>query len=317
MKKNVFCLVIICVLVLGQAAAAQQIKKVGFAQANINPRNFTRGPDLAVTQLLVYPPTRASKGYHMFKAVVKNIGSTYIPATRAFIRVGGESRPREYLIPALRPGASKTISRSARLTRPRVYRVTVKADSKYQVREINERNNEQYKNFTVRRSASTPIMASQVINSNIGSQVYDPIIPLRVTGVSLYYANQSLVPHENCKGKVLFIVSFNKAVLQSSLVVGSTIKVDVKNTSSGQTRLNIGGYFRVSANLRQLVFVSHQDVGHLLNIGGGDNLEFKITLIGTDSGADVVKDSRHLQALDGDSNGQAGGNFVSAHPIVT
>ncbi len=87
-----------------------------------------------------------------FVARIFNAGEGSAAASKAMIRVGGETYGKVFDIPALRAGESYTIRRAERLDRAQNYRTTIIADVAQQVRETNERNNETVLNFRVRHA---------------------------------------------------------------------------------------------------------------------------------------------------------------------
>ena len=87
-----------------------------------------------------------------FDITVKNVGKEEAEASTAGIRLGGGGEIIELQVPKLEPKKSFT----RRITLPGLslaqkYRITVTADYKNRIREVNEGNNEKYKTFSVKK----------------------------------------------------------------------------------------------------------------------------------------------------------------------
>jgi len=106
--------------------------------------------DLTIVSLTHSPQNPTIKDKITFAADVKNIGTKRAgPSTLGF-KVGGETFPVEYQVPALNPGETYTVRRDENLSVAQNYRNTVTADLKHQVPESNERNNQKTEDYTVR-----------------------------------------------------------------------------------------------------------------------------------------------------------------------
>lgn len=110
-------------------------------------------PDLIVDSITVTPANPTTGDQIEFTAVIKNSGEKASPVSVAAMRVGGETYPKEFDIPALNPGAVHTIQRVQPLDVAQNYRVTVYADYPKAVTESDEDNNEKYESFTVKKGA--------------------------------------------------------------------------------------------------------------------------------------------------------------------
>ena len=107
--------------------------------------------DLKVVRVnMTHNPTTARNT--VFVASIYNAGEGSAPASKAMIRVGGETHGKIYNIPALAPGKSYTIRRMEKLNRAQNYRTVIVADVEQQVRETNEHNNDAVLNFRVRNA---------------------------------------------------------------------------------------------------------------------------------------------------------------------
>lgn len=153
-------------------------------------------PDLTVEDITITPPNPTTYDQILFKSVIKNIGKKASPASVAAMRVGGETEPQQFNIPALNPGAVHTIQRIQQLNVAQNYRVTVYADYPKAVKESNENNNEKYKDFTVK--SAPPLQVIYPTNSQDFQGVGD---------------------------KYVLIVEFNNDVDKSTVVTQSTFIV--------------------------------------------------------------------------------------------
>jgi subtilase family serine protease len=111
-----------------------------------------RLPDMVVGRISLTPVNPAAYDPIRIEAVIKNNGKTAAAASVAAMRVGGESNPRQFNIPALAPGHSHTIHRAETLDVAQTYKITVYADYTGAVTESDE-NNEKAFHFTVRGAA--------------------------------------------------------------------------------------------------------------------------------------------------------------------
>lgn len=105
--------------------------------------------DLVVISLTHSPTNPKTTELITFTAVVKNIGHERAgPSTLSF-RVGGETFPKMFDIPALTPDETFTAERELRLSVARRYRNTAIADVNNHVLELNENNNQRIDVYTV------------------------------------------------------------------------------------------------------------------------------------------------------------------------
>lgn len=135
-----------------------------------------------------------------------------------------------------------------------------------------------------------------------------------VSKVSLERPNW-VVPPDQYQYKVVVTISFNRAVDQTSVSALGTVIIGLKGMSDGRTVSNIAGTFQVSGDSKTVVFISDQTLGKLINPGAGENVQYSITVVGTDVGAGAVTDSTG-EALDGDKDGQPGGDYNETIEVV-
>lgn len=89
----------------------------------------------------------------------------------------------------------------------------------------------------------------------------------------------------------------------------------MKSLRDGRTVSDIAGDFQFSADSKTAVFISNETGGTLINPGAGENIEYSITVLGTDASDGVVTDAVG-EALDGDRDGQPGGDYHKTIEVV-
>jgi hypothetical protein len=110
------------------------------------------GQDLAVTNIKLKTKNPKRNQNLTFDITVKNIGKEVADKSVAGIRIGGGGNMTEFSVPQLDPG--KQFTRRVilpGLSKAQKYRITVIADYKNRIREINDGNNERYKTFTIKK----------------------------------------------------------------------------------------------------------------------------------------------------------------------
>ena len=115
-----------------------------------------------------------------------------------------------------------------------------------------------------------------------------------------------------------FFVDFNRAVDAETLVVGRTLRLDVRNGTRDRSALDIAGSL-VSNGALSYAFVPAEDLSRLVDARPGDSVLYTIRITGTDGGFGAVLsqdlDEELIVALDGDEDGLPGGDFV--HQLLT
>ena len=119
------------------------------------------GPDLVVSSLTHAPEEPTSAEPITLTAVVTNIGDANAAASELSFKVGGETFPPVYAIPALAPGASFTVERIVDSLIPQNYLNTATADVNNAVAESNEDNNVTTDSYTV----TDPLLPDLIIQS--------------------------------------------------------------------------------------------------------------------------------------------------------
>jgi len=107
-------------------------------------------PDLKIDSLTHSPENPTTKDTITFTARVKNVGFKEAGPSTLGLKVGGETFPATYPIPALEPQDTHTVQRQLTLSVAQRYRNTATADFKNEVRESDETNNQKTEDYTVR-----------------------------------------------------------------------------------------------------------------------------------------------------------------------
>lgn len=121
----------------------------GSVTATVTISVSTSPPDLVVFSLTHSPASPTTVDLITFTAVVKNIGTGSAGASTLSFRIGGESSPPTFSVPALAPGAIHTVQRQLVLGTAQNYMNTAIADVDNDVTESNEANNQTTDTFTV------------------------------------------------------------------------------------------------------------------------------------------------------------------------
>ncbi len=106
-------------------------------------------PDLIVQRMYMKPVNPSMNTLIYFFAHIKNIGLKQSNASKASFKIGGETSPKIYPIPALNIGQSFIIKRKIQLSIAQNYLAIVIADFTNVVPESNENNNKKDLAFTV------------------------------------------------------------------------------------------------------------------------------------------------------------------------
>lgn len=120
--------------------------------------------DLRVKSLSHSPTNPSTADSITFTAVVENVGSRTAEPSRLSFKVGGESNPPVYPVPALDVGASHTVQRQLQLNVAQNYRNTVTVDINNAVNESNESNNIATDHYTVTREESLVVDHSSLVS---------------------------------------------------------------------------------------------------------------------------------------------------------
>jgi len=129
----------------------RQVPQVVQTPRKIDTGNIQRPkPDLTITAMQLYPANPKKGDTVRFTAKVINMGLAASAASQGGIRVGGESSPQLFPVPALAPNAVHTITRYQHMAQPGNFRVAFIADANGAVAESNEKNNEKFTDFRVK-----------------------------------------------------------------------------------------------------------------------------------------------------------------------
>ncbi len=106
-------------------------------------------PDLAIYSITPYTRyPEVGKYDHVTVCVENKIGGAMAPATKLLFKIGGESNPRVFSIPALAPGQKYSVSRGVKMDRPIGIVITAKVDPDNKIKELREDNNEKKYHLT-------------------------------------------------------------------------------------------------------------------------------------------------------------------------
>lgn len=110
---------------------------------------LTACADLAVRELSYSPTCPTTKTEIVFTAQVENIGTDRAGPNKLAFKIGGETIPETFDIPALEPGETYTVQRTILLDVAQRYQNTVTVDVDDDVSESSEDNNEAKLFYTV------------------------------------------------------------------------------------------------------------------------------------------------------------------------
>ena len=122
-------------------------------------------PDLVVSSLSHSPASPITTDTITFTAVVKNVGTGQADASLLSLKVGGETTPPTFSVPALAPGATYEVQRELVLGVAQGYLVTAKADVNNDVAESNEDNNQRTDTLSVAAAGVADLVVSSLSHS--------------------------------------------------------------------------------------------------------------------------------------------------------
>ena len=126
--------------------------------------SLTSCADLTVKSLSHSPENPTTVDTITFTAVVQNVGWRAAEPSKLSFRVGGETYPPVYPVPALNVGATHTVQRQLQLNVAQNYRNTVTVDIDNSVNESNERNNIATDDYTVTQGESLVVDHSSLVS---------------------------------------------------------------------------------------------------------------------------------------------------------
>lgn len=148
---------------------AKQAKQSGIAESGPVMR---LKPDLTIKTMKIEPANPTTLDTIRFSAFVHNAGAANAPASKAGIRIGGETFPVLYTKPALTAGSSNAIVRLKKIERAGTYWVKFIADANNDVSEANENNNMGSLKFTVVEPAPPDLTVTNITNDANNCLVY-------------------------------------------------------------------------------------------------------------------------------------------------
>jgi subtilase family serine protease len=125
--------------------------------------------DLVITNINFSPGSPAPGDEITFWVFIRNMGNAQSGASTLRFKVGGETYPPEYPVPALAPGQEHRYERKVTLNVAQNYLVTATADALDQVAESDEGNNVDTRSFAVAGAPARPDLLIRIINHSPGS----------------------------------------------------------------------------------------------------------------------------------------------------
>lgn len=203
-------------------------------------------PDLTIQKIVVIPANPTTRSTIHITAFILNQGMSAAGPFEAQLWIGGSSKPLSFKIKGLAPGKSYGIRWNGKLAIARTYRVRAVADSQNQVRESNEKNNQLYKDFTVK---NPPLV-------HVTSARWEPL-------------------HQGGKTKLRITVIFSGPVDKSSITDMSTFRLYSYTPSA---RKAVRGHITWQSN-NVMIWTSYDDVDNFLVFD--PDAEFEIILDGS------------------------------------
>jgi hypothetical protein len=171
-------------------------------------------PDLTIKTMKIVPANPTTVDTIRFSAFVHNAGAANAPASKAGIKIGGETFPVLFSKPIITAGSSNAIVRLFKLERPGTYWVKFIADVNNDVAESNENNNMDSIKFTVVAPTPPDLTVTNITNDanncllftlkNIGGPIPNSVnrnqIALRFTkaGIIGYTVSNLNLVDPNC-----------------------------------------------------------------------------------------------------------------------
>jgi hypothetical protein len=119
-------------------------------------------PDLTIKMMKITPANPTTADTIRFSAFVHNKGAATAPASKAGIRIGGETYPMVWNKPPITSQSSNAIVRLNQIERAGTYRVMFIADVNDDVDEIKENNNQDFLEFTVTEPPLPDLVVSDI-----------------------------------------------------------------------------------------------------------------------------------------------------------
>ena len=121
------------------------------------------------------------------------------------------------------------------------------------------------------------------------------------------------VPGADYNIKVSFTIEFSDDVDVASLQAPGSVNLDLKGTRDGRTTIDVPGTFRALPDLKTAFFISDENFDEVMRPRAGETIAYTIEIVGT--GSSPVT-SAAGEALDGDGDGSAGGDYTETFEIV-
>ena len=224
----------------------------------------------------------------VFTAEVTNAGTFPVPASSMTLRVGGETFPPAFPVPALNPGQSFVVNRTVNLDVAQGYIAEAKADPTNAVPETNDTDNSLQQTFVV-----TALQAS--ISDAVGDAVADPRVPVTPDLVS----TAAKVDRGNVTFQVRFAPgTFDQTKTRATVVIdadGNTATgfpgIDAANNDAALIGLDYqvqGGSDAIGSTPTVTTFAggtfTSQKVGSLTFVADGVDIVVPLSALGGDRG---------------------------------
>jgi len=267
-------------------------------------------PDLVVRQMTIEPSNPTTADEIRFSAFVSNVGQWTAGASKAAIRIGGETRPAQFSKPAISPGSSEAVVRLGQLDRPGRYRVIFTADASGQVQESNEGNNQAYLEFEVAQAPVSPPGQTAAAPDTVAKDVtglpkVKPEFPFAIL------EEQLLTYTFNTPGTFAMYFKASK-VIDLATLSPSPVRVDISYYRDGQlqSQQELPGQITEANGMGPPVYPSSRiywksNTTHYPHACTGTSTSycrFDVTI------SDSLL-SEHGESLDGDGDGQPGGQY--------
>ena len=129
-------------------------------------------PDLTIKTMKIEPANPTTLDTIRFSAFVHNAGAVPAQASKAGIRIGGETYPVVFAKPPITAGSSNAIVRQLKIERADTYWVKFIADVDDDVSESNENNNMGSLKFSVVEPAPPDLTVTNITNNSTNCLVY-------------------------------------------------------------------------------------------------------------------------------------------------
>lgn len=254
-------------------------------------------PDLTIKMQKIEPASPTTADNIRFSAFVHNNGPATAPASKAGIRIGGETHPRVWNKPAIHSKSSNAIVRRMRIKRPGRYRVAFIADVDNNVDERNEKNNQAFIDFEV-KAPQAPAKVSDAVQAQTPNGAIT-----QFQNVFQIYDQHMMTYTFPGSNNFSFDLLTTKDVDKSTLTSGA-IQVHLKYFDGGvlQSQQDLAGQFVSSTS--KIIRWRSNSTSYASACTSALDRYCEVNLYLNDT---VL--SQGAEPLDGDRNGQPGGQY--------